>query len=322
MIKSRLLAKDGTTQYGGAELITAWRASANSKLWLDIEGAMDPDTDALLQDMGCASLAIADCFRSRHPPKIETFAASTFILFRGISHLDEQLELIPQQIGLWVGDDFLISVHAGKSVSVERLWQEDSAGENLQHPGQLALKLLHFASGRYLEQLLEFEDRLAQLEDDLLEAATDDVMKELVSYRSRLRKLRRVFSYHKQLAESIWQTGSPHLGEGEDDNTHLRRDVYDRCERLYSLCNMYYELCGDLVEGYISLSSHKLNNTMKVLTIITAVFVPMGFLAGLYGMNFDNMPELHWEYSYFILLSVMATLALSMLMVFRRIRWL
>ena len=85
---------------------------------------------------------------------------------------------------------------------------------------------------------------------------------------------------------------------------------------------MYYEICGDLIEGYISVSSHHLNNTMKVLTIITAIFVPLGFLAGLYGMNFENMPELGWKYAYFALLGVMATLAATMLLVFRRIRWL
>jgi magnesium transporter len=147
-------------------------------------------------------------------------------------------------------------------------------------------------------------------------------MKELVSYRSRLRKLRRIFNYHERLSSQILQNGSVHLGSGNDESYHVRRDLYDRCERLASLCNMYYEICGDLVEGYISVSSHHLNNTMKVLTIITAIFVPLGFLAGLYGMNFENMPELGWKYAYFALLGVMAALAATMLLVFRRIRWL
>ena len=81
-------------------------------------------------------------------------------------------------------------------------------------------------------------------------------------------------------------------------------------------------MCGDLVEGYISLSSHRLNNTMKVLTIITAIFVPLSFLAGLYGMNFDNMPELHFRYGYFVVLGLMALVATAMITLFRRIRWL
>lgn len=85
---------------------------------------------------------------------------------------------------------------------------------------------------------------------------------------------------------------------------------------------MYYELCSDLIEGHISLSSHHLNETMKILTIISAIFVPMTFMAGIYGMNFEHMPELGWRYAYFSLLGVMAVMAVSMLVVFRKIKWL
>ena len=85
---------------------------------------------------------------------------------------------------------------------------------------------------------------------------------------------------------------------------------------------MYYEICGDLVEGYISLSSHNLNNTMKILTIISAIFVPLTFLAGIYGMNFEYIPELGWRYAYFVLLAVMGSIAIALFILFRRIRWL
>jgi magnesium transporter len=77
-----------------------------------------------------------------------------------------------------------------------------------------------------------------------------------------------------------------------------------------------------LIDGYISLSSHQLNNTMKILTIITAIFVPITFIAGLYGMNFTNMPELATAYGYFTVLGVMAIIAIAMLILFRKIRWL
>ena len=72
---------------------------------------------------------------------------------------------------------------------------------------------------------------------------------------------------------------------------------------------MYFEICGDLINGYLSISSHQLNNTMKVLTVITAIFVPLTFIVGVYGMNFDNMPELHWHYGYFYILGGMLVFA-------------
>ena len=150
-------------------------------------------------------------------------------------------------------------------------------------------------------------------------------MRELAAVRSRLRVLRRIFSYHERVAGEILAGVSPQLGSGRDPDSpfnHERRDLHDRCERLLSLCAMYYEICGDLVESYISISSHQLNNTMKVLTIITALFVPLSFLAGIYGMNFDHMPDLHTRHGYFWLLAVMAAVASAMLLIFRRIRWL
>jgi magnesium transporter len=181
--------------------------------------------------------------------------------------------------------------------------------------------MLHYASGRYLESILDFEDRLGDMEEMLLSDKAEDAMKKMVSYRSRLRVLRRVFSYHLRLAESIMNSSTTHF-TSDDEMQHERRDLYDRSERLYSLCTMYYEICGDLLDGHISLSSHRLNNTMKILTIITAIFVPLSFLAGVYGMNFEHIPELGFRYGYFILLGVMASAVTGMLFMFRKLKWL
>jgi magnesium transporter len=322
MIRAKILSAEGRQVTGDARLIEQWRAAEGAFLWLDVESDITPAVRELLSQLGCDELAINDCSRRRHPPKLECFADNTFVLFRGIASIDDSLTLVPQQVGLWVGENFLISVHRGLSVSVNHFWEENLSQGSVASPRTLALRLLHFASGRYLDRILHFEDTLGELEDALLAGESEAVMKELVSYRSRLRKLRRTFSYHQRISEQLLHQGTPHLGEGEDDSHHLRRDLYDRSERLYSLCSMYYEICGDLVEGYISISSHALNNTMKVLTIITAIFVPLSFLAGLYGMNFDHMPELHLRYGYFGVLLVMGGIACAMLYLFRRIRWL
>ena len=101
----------------------------------------------------------------------------------------------------------------------------------------------------------------------------------------------------------------------------VMQDLHERFERLQSLSRMYYEICGDLVDGYLSISSHKLNNTMRVLTLITAIFVPLSFLAGIYGMNFEVIPELHHPDGYFILLGVMACIALGLIGLFKWKRW-
>lgn len=322
MIRTMLQSSDGARREGGEELLEDWRADSDSLIWLDIEGEPSDHTRQLLLSFGCDDLAITDSFRKRHPPKVEHFENNTFILFRGISKLDNALDLVPQQIGLWFNDRCLITLHRGNSVSISHVWGKVADKGSLNRPATLGLRILHYASGRYLERLLQFEDALGELEDGLLTEHSEDDMKELVAYRSKLRRLRRIFSYHQHMAEQLWDHGGRFLGDKQDESVHERRDFFDRCERLHSLCQMYYEICGDLIEGYISLSSHHLNQTMKVLTIISALFVPLTFLAGIYGMNFEHMPELGWRYAYFTLLGVMAVVTVIMLTVFRRIRWL
>ena len=291
-------------------MIAAWREQESSVLWLDMEGELTAERQELLASLNCDRLAVSDCARTRHPPKVEEFDHDTFILFRGMTSLDDNLELQPMPVGMWVGKRILITSHPGTAVSVNHFWDS------------LALRILHYVGGRYLEKLMDFEDTLAGLEDALLTDQTDTVMKELVIYRSRLRKLLRIFNYHEALAEHILHSGTVHLGAGKDKSHHVRRDLFDRCERLRTLCSMYYEICGDLVESHISITSHQLNQTMKILTIITAIFVPLSFVAGLYGMNFQHMPELQFRYGYFVVLGLMALLAVGMLTLFRRVRWL
>jgi magnesium transporter len=322
MIRALLHSADGQYIEGDERLIDRWRELPEAHLWLDIQDEITPQNRQILSSLGCNELAIKDCARTRHPPKVEDFQSNCFILFRGISALDDSLTLVPQQLGIWVGSNYLITVHRGNSVSIDH-FLEIAAEENLvKSPNILTLRLLHYAAGRYLEKLMAAEEKIAGLEEQLLEGEAEAALKDLVSYRGKLRSLRRTFNYHQSIADTILNEGNAHLGSGNDDSYHMRRDLYDRCERLQSLCALYYELCGDLIDGYISLSSHQLNNTMKVLTIITAIFVPITFIAGIYGMNFDNMPELRSEHGYFFALGAIVLIATSMVLLFKKIRWL
>lgn len=168
---------------------------------------------------------------------------------------------------------------------------------------------MRFSVGRYLEALLAFEPSLTDLEDALQDKPNDEIMRGLIAYQSRLRKLRRIFNYHERMIQNLRTDIPQRLIDEDGDIEHALQDLYERCERLNGLCTMYYEICGDLINGYLSLSSHQLNNTMKVLTVFTAIFVPLTFIAGVYGMNFDNMPELHITHGYFYTLGTMIGIA-------------
>jgi magnesium transporter len=225
------------------------------------------------------------------------------------------------QLALFVGRRFLVTRHSADSPSTDKLWREaqENAGRLAASPAVLALRLCRIMVDRYLGILLALEPRLEELEDEILSSPRDELLGELAGYKSSLKKLRRIFAYHQQVFSALRNGEYPLFGT---EIVHELNDVYEHQERAVSLSGLYYELAVDLVESYISLASHHLNQIMKVLTIVTVIFVPLSFLAGLYGMNFENIPELHARFGYFILLGVMAGIAVTLLALFRKKRWL
>ena len=312
----------GTVKTGGVEQISQWQ-SQGGMIWIDLEGEEEAEERSFLIELGCHPLAVQDAQRTRHPPKFEDFESNTFIIYRGFSQFDEDISVTHVQVSFFIGATYLISRRNGTSIGVEKLW---NAPEDLERylptPAILFTRIVNQSLGQYIKRMLELEDNISHMEDEMLDNPTDNLMQRFVSYRSRLRKLNRVFSYHEKVFAEIMKESTVILDMSDSAIYHSVQDVYDKCERLDSLGTLFYEQCGDLIEGYISLTSHQLNKTMQALTVITAIFVPLGLLSGIYGMNFENMPELHSRYGYYILLSVMATVAVTLLVFFRRRRWL
>lgn len=318
MIQAHWVNPTLTHVSGDESLITQWR-DGGGWLWLDIQGELNGNAKSLLQTFGCHELALKDVQRDRHPPKVEWFQEHTFIIFRGLTELGDNLNFKPLQLSLFVGEDYLITVHSRPSLSIQQHRERQDLTSLITNPQRFALSVLHYSAGLFLEALLSFDSDLIRIEDEMLEHGNDQLLKDLIRCRSQLRKMQRNFTYHETLAnELITLWDDP---EETVELTHRLRDLYDRCERLASLSAQQYEICGDLIDGYFSLSAHELNNTMRILTVVTSIFVPLGFLAGLYGMNFDYIPELHIRNGYFMLLGAMATLAAAMIAIFKAKRW-
>lgn len=306
---------------GGVELLERWRASATAFGWIDFFDADRAREAQLLEALEIHPLAISDAQRDRHPPKLEVFDHWTFLLLRGLDATSDSINLKTIQLALFVSERLLVTRHVGASVSVDTIWREVLATpeEMAAGPAGLTAVISKTMAKRYLPILHGLESRLGEIEDQLMDHSDDEELAELVGYKTRLRKVRRNFRYHESVFRRLRDEMPPPFDESHQ---HALADVYDAAERLSTLADMYYEVIGDLIEGYISIASHRLNQIMKLLTIVTTIFVPLGFLAGLYGMNFEYIPELHFRYSYFILLSVMGAIVLTLLAVFRRRKWL
>jgi magnesium transporter len=307
---------------GGVEQLSLWQQQGGV-VWLDLVDEAQASEQQLLHSLGCHQLAVQDAQRQRHPPKYEDFDHNTLVIYRGIESFDQDINIKHVQVAFFIGTNFLISRRSGASIGVEKLWQSaEDLQRYLPQPAILFTRIVNHSLGTYISRMLDLEEAISAMEDEMLERPTDNLMQRFVSYRSRLRKLNRVFSYHEKIFAQILRESTSVLDMSDQAIYHSMQDVYDKCERLDSLGILFYEQCGDLVEGYLSLTSHQLNKTMQFLTVITAIFVPLGLLSGIYGMNFEHMPELHSRYGYFVLLGVMATVAVSLLLFFRRRHWL
>ncbi len=307
---------------GGDELIERWSENPETKLWVHFDGTMgEADLDLLREKFGIHPLALQDANRDRHPPKLERFEDHTFLLFKPLSRDSKDSDCSMIQMAMFVSKRFLITRTSGPSRSIEKLTKELQADLSRFQvgPESLVARIIRLFIDRFLGILLQLEPKLELIEDELLTRTDDAVLAELTGYKSDLKKLRRIFIYHEQILGDLRKEVFPGFTEGLQ---HELNDVFEQQERAGSLTQLYYELSSDLIDGYLSLSSHRLNQIMKVLTIVTAIFVPLGFLAGLYGMNFEHIPELHYKSGYFILLGVMASIATVLMIIFRRKRWL
>ncbi|MGB0712479.1 MAG: CorA family divalent cation transporter, partial [Gammaproteobacteria bacterium] len=198
-------------------------------------------------------------------------------------------------------------------------WQALASGEESPDgPLSLVAAYCQRIAERYGAVLLDLERRIDEIEDELFGGRGDALMQELVGYNTDLRKMRRILAYHVDVFARMGR----HVAKRQLAETERFEDLNEIIERYHSLATLYQDLINDLIEGFISLNGHLLNQIMKVLTIVTVVFVPLSLLVGVYGMNFEHMPELKAEHGYYVLISVMAGIALGLLLLFRRMRWL
>lgn len=312
MLRCLWIKSETEVTLGGAELIEVWR-NGGGLLWLDMQGQDQAAERRLLQsqfDVG--DMSIDDAQRDRHPPKMEQLPNHLFLIWRGLHSQTDSMDFRTIQIAMWMSDNLLISRHSDDSPSIEKTWQLALAGQ-LQTPEHLLYRILRNVVDRYTPVITGLEERLEVIEDELITKPGDQLLAELLGYSRQLKKMRRILRYHERYAREMLSDEVPQISLCSEF-----QDVLEHNERLASLSDMYHDIVGDLINGYLSVSSHKLNQIMRVLTIVTVIIAPLSVLVGIYGMNFDNMPELKMQNGYYVLLGVMASIVGGLIVWFRR----
>ncbi len=312
----------GETRWGDEGLFQEWTGNPDLWLWADFADEDPLQEKALFREtLGLHPLVIADAQRERHPPKLEAFDDYFFLLIQGLSSSSPGIDFQTIQIALFVSDRFLVTRRKSESLSVDAVWTETTKGqvEVGRGPAHVAYRILRRVTDRYTSLVEGLQLGLDAMEDEMFENPRDALLENLLAYGRNLKRLRRIFNYHQDLFARLSRKDQPFIGKEE---RHEFIDVFEHTERLASLTSLYKELGDDLLNGYISVTSHRLNQIIRVLTVVTVIFLPLTLLVGIYGMNFEEMPELKIHNAYFILLGAMAVIAVSLLIIFRRLRWL
>jgi magnesium transporter len=309
-----------SAKFGGEELVSSWQGSSNDLIWIDIGDESPEHENEIFAKFAIHRLAIQDAQRERHPPKIEAFENFLFVLLRGLDATTTTIDFGVIQLSLFIGERFLITRHNKPSMSANWLFEqvEQSPEWLAEGSGSLAVRLSDRLQRRYVQILLDLEPRLDAVEDEMFARPNDAQLAELTGYKSKLRQLARIARYHQHVATELKRSDSTFMPDGLN---HELTDFYEQTERSQSLADLYYQTASDLTDSYLALSSHRLNNVMQILTIITVIFVPLTFLAGIYGMNFMNMPELATENGYFVVIGVMLIVGIWQLILFKRKGW-
>ena len=308
-------------QSNGLTDLNKWINDKSYYIWLDIiTNDKNEESKILESSFNLHPLAISDAQRDRHQPKYENFDSTRFILLKELSGKSTAIDFTTIQLAIFCGERFIVTRSSHKSKAVNNLWTSvlNDTKFSRTRPDYLQARLSQSISDEYINLLLEVEDKLENIEEKMFSELNDKSLEEIVSYQTHLRKTTRILSYHKNMFSVIFSE----IEQLSDYNyKHVWLNVLEHSERAFSLSHLYYGLSSDLIDGYISVSSHRLNQIMKVLTVITVIFVPLSFIAGIYGMNFENMPELKSRSGYFILLGVMLSIAALLLFIFKKRKW-
>lgn len=291
------------------------------KVWINIDGLQDV---ALLENIGnlfrLHPLILEDILNTDQRPKIEDLSEYLYIVLRKFQN-HESDAMHSEQISIVLGKNFILSFQEKESALFEPVRERlrsDKGKIRKAGSDYLVHALIDNVVDDYFFLLEDIEERIEKLEDDLVKQTTPaklqsihNLKRELIFFRKSLWPLRETIS-------SLQRSDSPLIDE---PNAVYFKDIFDHIIAIIDTVDTFRDMLSGMMDVYLSATSMKLNEVMKVLTIIATIFMPLTFLAGVYGMNFKYMPELEWPWGYFGVWAVMLTIAVLMLKFFRKKKW-
>lgn len=290
-------------------------------LWITIRGVHQVER---LQELATAfelhPLVLEDIVNTEQRPKLEDYGSYLFVVLKRLE-LSRQHKLETEQISLVLGKGFVLVFQEGPETLFPHVLDDLRKGTGrLRKNGSdyLAYRLLDSIVDQYFSILEQFGESVEQLEDRIVSGESDDALQAVHRLKRQVIVLRKVIW---PLREVVSRLGRAESRLVHESTLLYLRDVHDHTVQIMETTEMYRDVLGGLQEIYLTSLSNKLNEAMKVLTMIATLFIPLTFIAGIYGMNFAYMPELEWSWGYPLVLVVMLGITGGFLIYFRKKRW-
>lgn len=298
-------------------------ADEKAVIWIDMASPTETDEDVLLNVFRFHPLTVEDCHENRHYPKIEEFPGYLYFIVHGVRADTSSDRFNTIELDGFLGPNYVITYHHDEFRSINAVKQllRTSPVVCRRGAGYLLHQILDRIVDYYSPVLDDFDNRIDELEAKIFEgrSSNNEMLSDIMNIKRSVLRLRRISVKQMEILLRI--------SRGEFDLIApallpFYRDIYDHIVRVTDLAESYRDLITGLLDAHLSVVSNRLNEVMKVLTIFSAIMMPLTFIVGVYGMNFDNMPELHSRFGYFIVLGVMAVVASGMLLFFWKRGWL
>jgi len=298
-------------------------AGSERLTWINVDGLNEVD---LIRDIGTAfglhPLVLEDLVHTGQRPKVEENEDYFFVVLRMLTLDDTTLAVKNEQIGIVFGDGYVLSFQE-RAGDVWEGVRERIRGKSGRIRGRgadyLAYALIDAIVDNYFNILETFAEQVEALEEEVLEAPSQETMHRIHTLRREMFVVRRAVWPLRELANALVRTESTLIDPGTGV---FLRDVYDHTIQVVDAAETLREVVSGLMDLYLSSVSNRMNEIMKVLTIMASIFIPLTFLAGIYGMNFETMPELGFRWAYPALLGVMAVMAVGLVVFFKKRGWL
>ena len=306
----------------GVEILAAMKGGKH--VWVELE-RQTPEADALLAGLALHPLTVEDIWGMGSRPKIDDFPEYLYVVVHGIGSAKRtKLELV--EVDVVLGPTWLLTHDRDGLVADDIGTELDHSSRPLQKgPAWLAHAVLDRVVDRYLPVIDQLDSEIDDLENDVLDRAGTPrgkrVLARILEFKRMLQELRRMSTHQREILARL---GRGEYDEIPPDAVPFYRDVYDHFVRVQDITEGYRDLVTSALDAYLSVQSNRMNEVMKTLTLMSTVMLPLTFIAGVYGMNFDpaysplNMPELRWFFGYPAALLLMAGVALAIILYFRR----